>query len=102
MADNESVVRAFLGAIGTGCDVDTAATYLADAFDAHLAGMGDLHGLKAWREMAMSFQTAFPDLDLQITELAVAGDLVCAHWRWTATHAGDLMGIPASGKSIQA
>ena len=102
MADNEAVVRAFLGAIGNGCDVETAATYLTDNFDAHMAGMPDLHGLDAWKQMAASFQTAFPDLDLEITELAVAGELVCAHWQWTATHTGELMGIPATGNSIQA
>jgi steroid delta-isomerase-like uncharacterized protein len=102
MGDNESVVRAFLSAIGTGVDIEKAATYLVDDFDAHMAGMPDLHGLPAWKQMAASFQTAFPDLALEITELAVAGDLVCAHWRWTATHTGDLMGIPATGKSIAA
>lgn len=102
MADNESVVRAFLGAIGNGVDVATAASYLAEDFDAHMAGMPDLRGLDAWKQMAATFQSAFPDLDLQITELAVAGELVCAHWRWTATHQGDLMGIPATGNAIQA
>jgi predicted ester cyclase len=102
MSDNESVVRGFLGAIGHGCDVETAATYLDQEFDAHMAGMPDLHGVDAWKQMAASFQTAFPDLDLTITELAVAGDLVSAHWSWTATHAGDLMGIGATGNRIQA
>ena len=102
MADNESVVRAFLGAIGNGVDAETAATYLADDFEAHVTGMGDLQGLEAWKQMAGSFRTAFPDLKLEITELAVAGDLVCAHWHWTATHKGELMGIPASGNSLQA
>src|SRR3954467_5938224 len=102
MADNEAVVRAFLGAIGDGCDVETAATYLNDDFDAHMAGMPDTHGLDAWKQMAASFHTAFPAPPLQITELAVAGDLVCARWRWTATHTGDLMGIPAAGKSVAA
>src|SRR5690242_19790235 len=102
MADNETVVRGFLGAIGDGCDVDTAATFLDDDFDAHMTGMGDIRGVEAWKQMAASFQTAFPDLDLKITELAVAGDLVCAHWQWTATHSGELMGIPATGKSIEA
>lgn len=102
MSDNESVVRAFLGAIGDGVDVAGAAAYLADDFHAHMAGMPDLQGLDAWKQMAASFQTAFPDLDLQIVELAVASELVCAHWQWTATHRGDLMGIPATGNAIQA
>ena len=102
MADNEAVVRAFLAAIGDGVDVETAATYISDDFDAHMAGMPDLKGRDAWVQMAGSFQIAFPDLDLEITELAVASDLVCAHWRWTATHTGDLMGIPPTGKAVHA
>lgn len=102
MADDESVVRAFLGAIGNGVDVETASTYLAEGFTAHVVGMADLQGIDAWKQMAGSFQTAFPDLKLEITELAAAGDLVCARWHWTATHKGELMGIPASGNSLQA
>ena len=102
MADNESVVRGFLGAIGNGCDVETAATFLVDDFDAHMAGMPDLRGVDAWKQMAASFQTAFPDLRLEITELAVAGELVCAHWRWTATHTGELMGIPPTANAVAA
>ena len=102
MDDNEAVVRAFLGAIGNGCDIDTAATYLVDDFEAHMAGMPDLHGLAAWRQMGAAFQVAFPDLKLEVTELAVTGELVCARWQWTATQTGDLMGIPATGKAVQA
>ncbi|MEN3272283.1 MAG: hypothetical protein V7636_1044 [Actinomycetota bacterium] len=101
-ANPSRVVRAFLAAIGDGVDVETAATYISDDFDAHMAGMPDLEGRDAWVQMAGSFQIAFPDLDLEITELAVTGDLVCARWRWTATHSGDLMGIPPTGKAVQA
>lgn len=102
MADNESVVRTFLAAIGSGCDVDAAAASLADDVQFQMAGMPALKGLEAWREMAAGFQLAFPDLSLDVVETVVTGDRVCARWTWTATHRGAFMGIPATGRRVAA
>jgi steroid delta-isomerase-like uncharacterized protein len=102
MADNESVVREFLGAIGDGCNVDAAAEHLADDVEFQMAGMPPTKGIDAWRQMAGGFQVAFPDLALTVREAVSGGDLVSARWVWTATHQGDLMGLPATGKRVEA
>ena len=46
------------------------------------------------------FQTAFPDIEHNITETLSEGDKVLIQMRITGTHLGELMGVPASGNSI--
>ena len=65
-----------------------------------MGGMPAMSGLSSWQQMASGFHVAFPDLALEIIDLVAAGDTVAARWSWTATHTGDLMGIPASGRSV--
>ena len=42
----------------------------------------------------------FPDAHYSIVRLIAEGDLVVWHWTFRATHQGELMGIPATGKPI--
>jgi len=102
MSSNESVVREFLAAIGSGCDVERASRCMADDVEFQMGGMPATAGLEAWKQMASGFKVAFPDLALEILDLVASDDTVAARWSWTANHTGDLMGIPASGKSVVA
>ena len=43
---------------------------------------------------------AFPDLRLTVDEMVAEGDAVVTRNTATATHTGDLMGIPPTGKQI--
>jgi steroid delta-isomerase-like uncharacterized protein len=54
-----------------------------------------IDSFKAYFEFA---RDAFPDLHAQIDELIVAGDAVIARLTWSATHAGETFGIPATGR----
>lgn len=54
----------------------------------------------AWTQMARMFFTVFPDLSLTIEDEVAEGDRVAVRWIWTATHAGDLMGVAATGKPV--
>ncbi len=40
----------------------------------------------------------FPDAQYSIESLVAEGDLVVWHWTFRATHQGELMGIPPTGK----
>jgi len=50
--------------------------------------------------MMNMFYSAFPDLKVTVNQLVAERDLVVGHMTTEGTQAGELMGIPASGKKI--
>ena len=48
-----------------------------------------------------AFLGAYPDVYLEINHLSAEGNRDALHWTLTGTHQGDLMGIPATGKTIK-
>ena len=59
-----------------------------------------LPGIDSERQSISLYIAAFPDLHVNIDDLIAEGDKVVQRWTATGTHQGDLMDIPASGKSI--
>ena len=45
-------------------------------------------------------RSAFPDLRMEAQEVLADGELVSVRGRFTGTHQGDWMGMPATGRSI--
>src|SRR5262245_25352195 len=46
------------------------------------------------------FRVGFPDLEVHIVNTVVDRDRAVDHWEGTATHNGDFMGIPPTGKRV--
>lgn len=63
----------------------------------HLAGNARGEG---WPEPGMYLRTAFPDRVDVIEHVVAEGDTVGLLFRLTATHAGNLFGIPPTGKKV--
>ena len=53
------------------------------------------------RQEAADFREGFPDVVSTIEDLIAEGDKVMARWRARATHQGEYMGIPPSGKEVE-
>ena len=62
----------------------------------------ELRGSEAIEGLFRSYRTAFPNLNTEIDDLVVADDKCVMSFTLTGTHKGDLMGIPATGKSVKA
>ena len=45
-------------------------------------------------------RAAFPDLHHTIEAMVAEGDLVVSRVRWRATHRGEFLGIPGTGKAV--
>jgi steroid delta-isomerase-like uncharacterized protein len=56
---------------------------------------------EAAKQEAADFRQGFPDVVSTIEDLIAEEDKVVARWRSRATHQGDYMGTPASGKEVQ-
>lgn len=46
------------------------------------------------------FRGALANFEYEVGEIVVDGEMAAYWLRWTATHNGDLMGIPATGKQL--
>lgn len=67
-------------------------------------GMGpngtDLVGPDSFKGVHALFIGAFPDLRIEIGPMVVSGDMVASQLLCSATHQGDDLGIPASGRPV--
>jgi len=52
------------------------------------------------KSLIQEMRTAFPDLRMTIEDVVVSGDKIWARLRCRGTHAGPLMGIAPTGKTI--
>jgi len=87
-------------AFWNGHDAEAASeVYAADYFGVDPAGAhaGDLAQLK---QSAVALFAAFPDLSLTADDVIVEGDKAVKVWTVKATHKGEWLGIPATGKEI--
>ena len=67
------------------------------------SGPGTLPGLptgpEGAKQFVMIYRNAFPDTHFTIDEQIAEGDKVVTRWTAHGTHQGELLGIPATGKS---
>ena len=57
-------------------------------------------GPEGMRQTLGMFFAAFPDMHVEIDHVIADSDLVCSHGRFTGTHRGDFMGVPASDRAV--
>ena len=57
--------------------------------------------VEAAKQEAADFRRGFPDVISTVEDLIAEGDKVVARWRSRATHQGDYMGIPPTGKEVE-
>lgn len=83
-------------------DVDGIARFYADgaivrdAADPENAAKGS----DAIRARAQMILNGFSDAMLEISTISVDGNRVCTEWRFSGTHDGEFLGVPASGRRI--
>ena|SRR5215216_6039898 len=56
-------------------------------------------GIEGTKQLVTLYRNAFPDLHFTVDEQIAEGDKVVTRWTGHGTHKGELMGIPATGKS---
>jgi len=61
---------------------------------------GQPQGVVGFKGAILSMRAGVPDLTITIESLIGEGDMVATRWTGTGTHAGALIGIPATGKRI--
>lgn len=60
-----------------------------------------VRGVEGWRQNFGGFLAAFPDYTETLEDLVGEGAVAVARITFQATHQGDLMGIPPTGKRVE-
>ncbi len=81
-------------------DIDGFGDLLAEDFVEHEETPGLAPTKEGVLEFFRMYRTAFPDLQMRPEEVLVSGDRTVTRARVTGTHQGELMGMPATGKSV--
>jgi predicted ester cyclase len=95
--DNKTVIRRYYENAG---NFDLQDGLIADDRVDHAMPPGMPKGPAGHRQFLAPWYAAFPDVQFTIEQILAEGDLVATHWTVRATHTGELMGIPATGKKV--
>ncbi len=75
---------------------------LAPTVAIHFAfpGTPDPLDREGWKHLVATFRASFNPLQHTVEDVIAEGDRVMVRWSGSATHTGDLMGFPATGKQV--
>ncbi|WP_255195947.1 ester cyclase [Halorarius litoreus] len=96
----EEISQAFLLAYNMN-DPDKIDDVVADEFVAHhTAEPEDMRGADAYKQRITDINAGFSDFHMDQELMLVDGDMGAAMYRWTGTHDGEFMGIPATNRTV--
>ena len=98
--DLKAMARRFNDEVMSQGKLEVIDELVADDFVDHQVPPGVSPDRDGLRSMMAMFRSAFPDLKVETLAVALDGDELWVHSLATGTHQGDLMGIPATGKSV--
>jgi steroid delta-isomerase-like uncharacterized protein len=100
-AMNAELVRAGFQAFNSG-DAGQCLARIAPDFIINLAELPEpRHGRDVWRQGFEMMKHAFPDLQAHIEDIVAAQDKVAVRVRFRGTHAGEFLGFPATGRTVE-
>lgn len=59
-----------------------------------------LYGPEGFKQFATTYHSAFPEAHFTVEDVIAEGDTVALRWSARATHKGELLGIPPTGKEV--
>lgn len=95
---NRAVVRLFFQKASEG-DLSVLDEVFTEELVFH-APTRDVRGLDNFRRIATDLYHAFADQRYTIEDELAEGEKVVTRWSWEATHVGEYMGFPATGKRV--
>jgi steroid delta-isomerase-like uncharacterized protein len=99
-ADVEAIVRSFYEPFNTG-DTSSYATILAEDWVDTPMGAGQQPGAAGFPPVIDQFRATFPDLQVTLEDVIVAGDKAAVRSTIRATQEGELLGIPPTGRPLE-
>lgn len=96
-AENKAIVRSFLEV--QDHEERIPAELCSPDFTAHLAGAPPMD-LAAFEQFEAVFSAGFSNIRHSLEDIVAEGDRAAFRMTMDATHTGEFMGVPASGKQV--
>ena len=96
--ENKAIARRTIEEFWNQGDLAVADEIYASDFVFHDPVNPGIRGPEGYKQLAATYLTAFPDLHFTIEDMTAEGDKVAVRWSTTATHKGEFMGIPPTGR----
>jgi steroid delta-isomerase-like uncharacterized protein len=74
---------------------------VSESFRGELPKVQTLHGQEDLEAYMNEFTAAFPDFQVEITDMIASGDMVMAEGIYTMTHEGEFNGIPPTEREVE-
>lgn len=94
------LIRVFYGELWNRWNDEAVDELLAEEFTFRGSLGDEVRGRSGFRAYRDRVRGAFDDFHNEIVELVVDGDRAAARLRYTGRHAGEVLGVPATGRSI--
>lgn len=99
--ENKRIVRTFIETAFNQHQADRAADYLTSDMKWHGGTLGTVDGRENVAGLIGAIVSALPDLHNVEQDIIAERDIVAVRAVVEATHKGDLLGIPASGRHVR-
>lgn len=86
----------------SAADLSVVDESIAEDFIEHEEFPGIEPNKEGVKQFFAMFRSAFPDLRMEPHEILAEGDLVSCRGTFTGTHQGEFMGVPPTGRHIEA
>ena len=102
MSDGTGLIKRFYSEVLAGGNYDLIDELVAEGLVDHESLPGQPPGREGARFFVDMMRAAFPDLSVKSSEPALAeGNLEAARTVVTGTHQGELMGVAATGRTVE-
>jgi steroid delta-isomerase-like uncharacterized protein len=98
---NIEIVREYTEKVFNAHNPELASEYVTSDVKWHGGTLGTVEGAEGVIGLLQGFIGALPDLNAQEQDIVASGDTVAVRFVVEATHQGDLLGIPPTGRRVR-
>ena len=99
--ENKAIVRRATEEFYNQGNIESADQFFADTYVRHDPASPHVRTRDDLVETVRAFRAGCPDLHITIDDLVAEGDTVAKRWTLSATHTGNLSGLPPTGNRIR-
>jgi steroid delta-isomerase-like uncharacterized protein len=97
--ENKAVVRRWVEAFNEG-NLDAVDDLLSDSYVRHDPNSPEVRGPEEEKQLIAMYRAAFPDLRFTVEDMVAEEDKVATRLGISATHEGELLGIPPTQQRL--